>query len=120
MGFNFIYSQAKTHTKAWNDKFTQGANDLFAGATNPIERTFIAKSPNCAEMKEGEWVHVRRKDTDIVVYRGLNPIAAAQAPSLALFEMVDSGHGVIQGRVMEVIAEANLVVVKVVEQPSND
>ena len=118
MGFNFIHSQAKAHTKAWSDRFTRSANNLFANPINPTERAFIAKGAGYASAKEGDRVHVRRLESDIVVYQGLSPIAAAQAPSLALFEMVDLGHGVIEGQISQVIQEAGLLIVKVVEGPS--
>lgn len=114
MGFNYINSQAKHHTKAWNDRFTTSANNLFALPTNPVERTFVAKSSGAC-LTEGAKVHVRRVDSSLTVYQGLSPLAVADKPSLALYEMVDSGHGVLQGVVSQVIPEANLLLVKVVE-----
>jgi hypothetical protein len=115
MGFNYINSQAKSHTKAWSDRFTLAADNLFALPANPIERTFVAKASGTPEVKEGEIVHVRRIEANLVVYQGLTPLAAAEKPSLALFEMVDARHGMVQGVVSEVISEANLIIVKVSE-----
>ncbi|MBG9388378.1 hypothetical protein [Caenimonas aquaedulcis] len=115
MGFNYINSQAKSHTKAWSDRFTQSADNLFALPANPIERTFVAKSGGALKVAEGEIVHVRRIETGLVVFQGLTPLAAADKPSLALFEMVDSKHGVMRGVVTEVISEANVMIVKVSE-----
>jgi hypothetical protein len=115
MGFNFINSQAKHHTKAWNDRFTTAANNLFALPMNPVERTFVAKNDSGGCVAEGATVHVRRVESRLAVYKGLSPLAVADKPSLALYEMVDSGHGVLQGVISQVIPEANLLLIKVVE-----
>lgn len=115
MGFNYINSQAKHHTKAWNDRFITSANNLFALPMNSVERTFVAKSDSGARVAEGTPVHVRRVESTLAVYQGLSPLAVADRPSLALYEMVDSGHGVLQGVISQVIPEANLLLVKVVE-----
>lgn len=115
MGFNYINSQAKSHTKAWSDRFTLAADNLFALPANPIERTFVVKAGGTPKVAEGKIVNVRRIEARLVVYQGLTPLAAAENPSLALFEMVDSRHGVVQGVVAEMISEANLIIVKVSE-----
>lgn len=115
MGFNYINSQAKSHTKAWSDRFTLAADNLFALPANPIERMFVAKAGETSKIAEGEVVHVRRVEASLVVYKGLTPLATAESPSLALFETVDARHGLLQGVVSEVISEANLIIVKVSE-----
>lgn len=120
MGFNFIYSQAKAHTKAWNESFNLAATNLFSLPANRIERTFIAKTSNCASFSVGERVLVRRKDAGIAVYRGVAPVATADLPSLAIGEMVDQGHGVIEGEVTDVVEQAKVLMIKVVEGPSDD
>jgi len=115
MGFNYIESQAKSHTKAWSDQFTTAANNLFALPASPVERTFVAKTGATACIAEGAAVHVRRVESGLMVFQGLSPLAVAQEPSLALYEMVDSGHGLLKGVVSQVIPEAKVLLVKVVE-----
>lgn len=115
MGFNYIYSQAKTHTKAWSDSFSRSADDLFASAENKIERTFVAKSNGRIVAAEGDSVHVRLVDGALIVYQGMQPLAAAEHPSIALSELIDARHGVVQGVISEIIDAANLVLIKVTE-----
>lgn len=115
MGFNYINSQAKHHTKAWNDRFTTAANNLFALPTNPVERTFVAKMEKAGCLPEGATVHLRRVESNLAIYQGLSQVAVADTPSLALYEMVDAGHGVLRGVISQVIPKANLLLIKVVE-----
>lgn len=118
MGFNYINSQAKHHTKAWNDRFTTAANNLFALPANPVERTFVAKTDTALPLPEGATVHVRRVESSLAIYQGLSEIAIADKPSLALYEMVDAGHGILRGVISQVLPEAKLLLIKVVEGAS--
>lgn len=113
MGFSYIYSQAKSHTKLWNDQFARSANNLFATPDGPIERTFVAVSAGPVGLAEGDTVHLRRVGEKLMVYQGLTPLATADKPTLALFELVEAAHGVLGGLVTEVIDSANLMLVKV-------
>lgn len=115
MGFSYIYSQAKSHTKAWNDQFVLAAHNLFANTNSPIERTFVAVSGSRINLTEGDAVHVRRVGDQLMVYQGLTPLAVADKPALALFEIVDAAHGVVAGAITEVIDSANLILIKVTE-----
>lgn len=115
MGFSYIYSQAKNHTKAWNDQFARAAHNLFANTNSPIERTFVAVSGSRINLAEGDAVHVRRVGDQIMVYQGLTPLATADKPALAVFEIVDAAHGAVSGAVTEVIDSANLMLIKITE-----
>jgi hypothetical protein len=120
MGFDYIHSRAKSHTKAWSDQFIRAADDLFASSHAPIERTFVARSIGRATLREGDPVHVRRSDNSIVVCQGIAPLASAETPSLALLESVDAAHGILDGVVTEVIDAAQLILVRVKEGTSSD
>jgi hypothetical protein len=115
MGFNYIDSKAKQHTKAWSNQFTAAANNLFALPANPVSRTFVAKGGAVQRLSEGTRVHVRRVGSALAIYQGLTEVAVAETPSLALYEMVDCGHGILEGTVSQVIPEAKLLLVNVVE-----
>jgi hypothetical protein len=115
MGFDYINSQSKMHTKSWNDQFMRSADNLFSAPRTNIERTFIAKTISPFSLPEGEQVYVRKIEGKVLIFKDLTQVCNVENPSLSLMESLNSSYGMMSGVIVENIDSANLVLIKVVE-----
>lgn len=115
MGFDYINSQSKAYTKAWNDQFLRSADNLFSAPRTNIERTFIAKKTNQISLLEGDSVWVRKIEERVVVFKDLTAVCGVENPSMSLLESLSSSYGMMAGVVVENIDAVSLVMIKVVE-----
>lgn len=103
MGLAFIRSTArKPHVKQWSYAYQCAADDLFAGISSAIDRVLLAIPRPGSAVCEGEPVYLRLIDERVLAYKGIEPIAELEKPSLDVLEALNQCHGILDGSVKEV------------------
>lgn len=103
MGLAFIRSTArKPHVKQWSYAYQCAADDLFAGIFSAIDRVLLAIPTPGSAVCEGEAVYLRLVDERVLAYKGVEPVAELEKPSLDVLEALNHCHGILDGSVKEV------------------
>lgn len=118
MGLAFIRSTArKPHVKQWSYAYQCAADDLFAGISTAIERVLLAIPLPGSTVCEGDAIHLRLIDERVLAYKGIEPIADLEKPSLDVLEALNQCHGILDGSIKEVNELAGTLSIRVGRKP---
>ena len=114
MGLAFIRSTArKPHVKQWSYAYQCAADDLFAGISTAVDRILLAIPRSGSPVCEGDAIHLRLIDERVLAYKGIEPVAELERPSLDILEALNQWHGILDGSVKEVNELAGMLSIRV-------
>lgn len=120
MGADFIRSQASSHTKSWSAEYQRAAEDLFSQHSASYGRSFLATVRSECPIHEGDFVHVRLLDNQVLVLRDLSLIAEIDKPTLDLKESLDASYGIVDGYIEELNPFTNVISVHIGRDLTDD
>ena len=115
MGIDFVRKAAPSFHKGLDRRRIElGTPNLFTQEPACAPRAYAANVRNGQSLHAGEEVCVHLSEADqVVVFRGLDPIAVFNSPSTELIEALRASHGEAGGIVQEVHDMAHIAEIAV-------